>query len=160
MNIKTLLVAPAIAAALFTGVGAASAATLSPSTQVSPSAAPMSVTDGQLSGHNSSTLANGKFSDGTATWTRSSNQLVTTLHVSTPYLFVAARGTVTETIYADTPWGKYPLWSVSHSLTACAKTDLTCSSDVSQTWTDYPSYWDAQKIQTYASSMDVAVTVK
>jgi hypothetical protein len=160
MNIKALLVAPAmITTALLAGGGPASAATLSPSAQAPSSSVPMSLSEGQLSGYASSRTSDGKFSDGSATWTRSNNQLVTSLHVSTPYLFVGARGTVTETIYGDTPWGRYPLWTVSHSLTACGKWDPTCSSDPSQTWTDYPNYWDAQRIQTYASSMDVTVTV-
>ncbi|MFE4835871.1 hypothetical protein ACFRAU_14480 [Arthrobacter sp. NPDC056691] len=162
MNIKTILVAPAmIASALLAGGGPASAATLTPtSTQASPTSTPMSISDGVLIGYDSSRSSDGKFSAGSATWTRSSNQLVTSLHVSTPYIFVAARGTVTATIYGDTPLGKIPLWSVSHDLTACAKADFTCSSDPSETWTDYPNYWDAQRIQMYGSSMEVTASVR
>ena len=101
----------------------------------------------------------GKFADGNATYLRGDNHLETSLHVVSPYLFVGARGTVTTTIYADTPWGPYPLWQVAHGLTACSTTDPTCSSQPSQSWDDYPSYWDQQRIQQNASRMEVTVTV-
>jgi hypothetical protein len=125
---------------------------------VSAPAASAATTDVTLHGSGSDWVA-GKFADGNATYLRGDNHLETSLHVVSPYLFVGARGTVTTTIYADTPWGPYPLWQVAHGLTACSTTDPTCSSQPSQSWDDYPSYWDQQRIQQNASRMEVTVTV-
>ena len=158
---RVALTATAVALSAGTAiVGASSSEAAQPgsSTPVR-SAVIMSTSDGQLSDSDSSRDANGKFAAGSATYTRSTNKLVTNLHVTTPYLFVGARGTLTATVYADTPWGPYPLWSVSKELTACGLWDPTCSSSPAQTWKDTPSYWDAQKVQQYASYVDVTVSV-
>jgi len=157
MNKKGFLLAPAVAAVLVGGPGMAMGAAASPAP--ASSAVIMSVTDGQLSDSDVLRLSNGKYASGSATYTRSTNSMSTTLHVATPYLLVGARGTVTMTVYADTPFGRYPLWTFSHGLTACGLWDFTCSSSPTQTWKDTPSYWDAQRVQQYGSSVDTTVSV-
>lgn len=157
---KIMLAGPLLAACLLGGLGTASAdAAPVAQTHAAGVQVPLSVTDNQLSDYDSSRLSNGKFADATSTYTRSTNKLVTTLHVATPYLFVAARGNVTTTVYADTPFGRTPVWQTTHSLQACGLWDPSCSSSPTQTWTDYPSYFNAQTIQTYASSIDAVVSV-
>ena len=157
MNKKSVLLAPVLAAALLGTPGLVSSAAAAPA--ATNAAVSSYVTDPVLSDSASLRLSNGKYASGFATYTRSTNKLTSTLHVTTPYLFVGARGTITATVYADTPFGPMPLWTVSQALTACGLWDPSCSSSPAQTWTNTPSYFDWQKVQQYATFVDVSVNV-
>lgn len=107
----------------------------------------------------------GKAEDGSATFTSRPTSLVnpvemkTHLHVSNPYWFVGARGSITATVYAHTIYGDVAVWSVRHDLTACAKTDPSCSSAPTGDWTDHPDLADVKKIQKGASYMVTTLTL-
>jgi len=87
------------------------------------------VTDSHLSDQEHLVSTQGKRVSSTVFYNRAANRLTTTLNVSSPFLFYGARGTSTTTVYSAT-WA--PLWTVSHSLTACGVWD-GCSSDVTST---------------------------
>jgi hypothetical protein len=107
----------------------------------------------------------GKVETGDATFTSRPGQtvnpvqLVTHLHISNPYWFVGARGSITVTIYHDTVWGPVAMWTVTHALTACGKTDPTCSSAPSGGWTDLPSARQITKFEKGANYMTVQLAL-
>jgi hypothetical protein len=107
----------------------------------------------------------GKAETGDATFTSRPGQtvnpvqLVTHLHISNPYWFVAARGSITVTVFHKTAWGPVPMWTVSHSLTACGKTDPTCSSAPSGGWTDLPKPRQVAKFEKGADYMTVQLAL-
>lgn len=151
MNISKAGAALAVAALMT--VGGAAAPEASPVAAAPVTAA---VTGNQLSDQEHVTSVDGKTASNLAFYDRSSNRLTTTLSVSTPYVFYAARVTATTTVYSA-DWT--PLWTVTQSLTACARSDWTCSSDPTRTFQHTPPFWLAGLVHQQAAHVSTSVSV-